>query len=54
MKDKPKAGLIINWLGREAAQVLKSMDVEADKLDEVFDALEKNIQTRIKPNISEI
>ena len=41
MKDKPKAGLIINWLGREDAQVLKSMEVEADKLDEVFEALEK-------------
>ena len=41
MKDKPKAGLIINWLGREAAQVLKSMEVEADKSDEVFEALEK-------------
>ena len=41
MKDKPKAGLIINWLGREAAQVLKSMEVEADKPDEVFEALEK-------------
>ena len=41
MKDKPKAGLITNWLGREAAQILKSMEVEADKLDEVFEALEK-------------
>ena len=41
MKDKPKAGLIINWLGREAAQVLKSMEVEAEKPDEVFEALEK-------------
>ena len=41
MKDKPKAGLIVNWLGREATQVLKSMEVEADKPDEVFDALEK-------------
>ena len=41
MKDKPKAGLIINWLGGEAAQVLKSMEVEAGKPDEVFEALEK-------------
>ena len=41
MKDKPKAGLIINWLGREPAQVLKSMAVEADKPDEVFEALVK-------------
>ena len=41
IKDKLKAGLIINWSGREAAQVLKSMEVEADKPDEVFEALEK-------------
>ena len=41
MKDKPKARLIVNCLGREAAQVLKSMEVEADKPDEVFEALEK-------------
>ena len=25
MKEKPKAGLIINWLGRDAAQALKLM-----------------------------
>ena len=41
MKDKPKTGLIINWLGRDAAQVLKSMDVEANSPDEVYETLEK-------------
>ena len=41
MKDEPKAGLIINWLGRDAAQVLKSMDVEANSPDEVYETLEK-------------
>ena len=41
MNDKPEAALIVNWLGREAAQVLKSMEIEADKPDEVFEALEK-------------
>ena len=35
MKEKPKAGLIINWLGRDVAQVLKSMDVEANSPEEV-------------------
>ena len=41
MKDKPKAGLIVNWLGRECAQALKSLEVEADKPEEVYEALEK-------------
>ena len=41
MKEKPKVGLIINWLGRDAAQVLKSMDVEANSPEEVYGTLEK-------------
>ena len=41
MKDKPKAGLIVNWLGRECAQALKSLEIEADKPEEVYEALEK-------------
>ena len=41
MKEKSKAGLIINWLGRDAAQVLKSMEVEANSPDEVYEILEK-------------
>ena len=44
MKDKPKAGLIVNWLGRECAQALKSLEVEADKPEEVYEALEKNFR----------
>ena len=41
MKQKPKAGLIINWLGRDAAQVLKSMEVEVNRPDEVYETLKK-------------
>ena len=41
MKDKPKAGLIINWFGRDAAQVLKSMDIEANSPEGVYEILEK-------------
>ena len=41
MREKSKAGLIINWLGRDAAQVLKSMGVEANSPDEVYKTLEK-------------
>ena len=41
MKDKPKAGLITNWLGRDAAQVLKSMDIEEDCPNDVYETFEK-------------
>ena len=41
MKDKPKVGLIISWLARDAAQVLKSMDIEANSPGEVYETLEK-------------
>ena len=41
IKEKPKADLIIKWLGQDAAQVLKSMDVEANSPEEVYETLEK-------------
>ena len=41
MKDKSKASLIINWLGRDVTQVLKLMGVEANNPEEVYETLEK-------------
>ena len=41
LKDKQRAGLIINWLGREATQILTSVEADTGTTDEVFDALEK-------------
>ena len=41
LKDKQPAGLIINWLGREATQILTSVEGDTSTADEVFDALEK-------------
>ena len=41
LKDKQKAGLIINWLGREATQILTSVDAEINSTQEVFEVLEK-------------
>ena len=41
MKDKSKAGLIINWLGRDTAQVLKCVGVEANNPEKVYEPLEK-------------
>ena len=41
LKDKQKAGLIVNWLGREATQILSSVDAEINSTQEVFETLEK-------------
>ena len=40
LKDKQRAGLIINWLGREATQILTSVEADTNTTDDVFDALE--------------
>ena len=41
LKDTEKAGLIINWLGREATQILTSVEADTNNTDDVFDALKK-------------
>ena len=41
LKDKQRARLLINWLGREATQILASAEITADNPDEVFEMLEK-------------
>ena len=40
MKDQQKAGLIINWIGRQCTMTLHSMGVELDEPRTVFEALE--------------
>ena len=41
LKDKQCAGLIVNWLGREATQILTSVEADVNYTDEVFEALER-------------
>ena len=41
MKEKQRAGLIVNWLGREATQILTSVESNVDTSTEVFEVLEK-------------
>ena len=41
LKDKQRAGLLINWLGRQATQILASAEITTDSPEEVFEALEK-------------
>ena len=41
LKEKQHAGLLVNWLGREATQILNSVDAQIDNTNEVFEALER-------------
>ena len=41
LKDKQRAGLLVNWFGREATQILASNDVEINSPKEVFKSLER-------------
>ena len=50
LKDKQRAGLIVNWLSREATQILTSVDAEINTTEEAYEALEKVLdlnQTRL-------
>ena len=40
MKDQQKAGLIINWIGRQCTMMLHSMGTTLDKPSTVFKTLE--------------
>ena len=41
LKDKQRAGLLINWLGRQATQIIASVETSTNSPEEVFEALEK-------------
>ena len=41
LKEKKRTCLLVNWLGREATQILNSVDTQIDNTNEVFQALEK-------------
>ena len=44
LKERQRAGLLVNWLGREATQILASVEVEISTPDEVLQALEKGFR----------
>ena len=41
MKDAQKAGLVVNWIGRQCIITLHSMGIVLAKPKTVFDSLEK-------------
>ena len=41
LKEKQRAGLLINWLGRQATQIIASVETSTDSPEDVFEALER-------------
>ena len=41
LKDKQRDGLVVNWLGREATQILTSVESDINTPNEVYEALGK-------------
>ena len=40
LKEKQRAGLLMNWLGREATQILASVESDVNTPEEVFGTVE--------------
>ena len=52
MKDPQKAGLIVNWIGRQCTMTLHSMSVNLNKPDTVFEMLENIFRPESKQILS--
>ena len=50
MKDAQKAGLVVNWIGRQCVMTLHYMGIVLDKPKTVFDSLEKIFCPREQSN----
>ena len=53
MKDAQKAGLIVNWIGRQCIMTLHSMGIALDRLKMVFDNLEKIFRLESNQTLSQ-
>ena len=54
LKERQRAGLLVNWLGREATQLLTSVELEISTPDEVFQALEEVFRPESNQTLSSI
>ena len=52
MKDAQKAGLVVNWIGRQCIMTLHSMGIELDKSKTVFGSLEKIFHPKSNQTLS--
>ena len=52
MKDTQKAGLVVNWIGRQCTMMLHSMNINLDKFDTVSETLENNFRPESNQTLS--
>ena len=52
LKEKQRAGLLVNWLGREATQILTSVELDVNTPHEVFEILEKVLRPESNQTLS--
>ena len=53
MKDAQKAGLIVNWIGRQCIMTLHSMGIALDRPKTVFDNVEKIFRPESNQTVSQ-
>ena len=54
LKEKQRAGLLINWLGRQATQIIASVETSTDSPEEVFEALERVFRPESNQTLSRV
>ena len=52
LKEKQRAGLIVNWLGREATQILASVESDVNFPNKVFETLEKVFRPELNQTLA--
>ena len=52
LKDQQRVGLIVNWLGREATQILNSVEARINSTEEVFEAMERVFRPELNQNLA--
>ena len=54
MKDPQKAGLIVNWIGRQCTMTLHSINVNLDKPNTVFEMLENIFRPESNKHLADL
>ena len=52
LKEKQRAGLIVNWLVREATQILASVESDVNSPNEVFETLQKVFRPELNQTLA--
>ena len=54
LKEKQRAGLLVNWLGRQVTQILASLEFDVNSPNEVFEALERVFRPESNQTLTQV